>query len=75
MHFKGSEEYKRLPVGLDVNIRVLTSGFWPSYPVVDLTLPEGISRCARNASPAVDELSFDIDLALWGFSHMSCSTV
>ena len=46
MQFKGSEEYKRLPAGLDVNIRVLTSGFWPSYPAVDLRLPDDIRRCA-----------------------------
>jgi hypothetical protein len=44
--FKSSEEYKSLPPGMDVNIRVLTSGFWPTYPVVDITLPAAIKKCA-----------------------------
>lgn len=44
VQFKASEEYKRLPAGLDVNIRVLTSGFWPTYPVMDITLPADIRR-------------------------------
>jgi hypothetical protein len=45
--FKASEEYRRrMPAGMDANVRVLTSGFWPSYPLVEATLPEEIMKCA-----------------------------
>lgn len=30
----------RLPQGMDMNVNVLTSGYWPTYPVYDATLPE-----------------------------------
>ena len=44
VQFKGSEQYKQLPPGMDAHIRVLTSGFWPTYPVMDITLPEDIRK-------------------------------
>ena len=34
----GSTE--RLPPGIDMNVSVLTSGFWPTYPVSDAKLPQ-----------------------------------
>lgn len=43
--FRASEEYERLPRGMDVNMRVLTAGFWPSYPVIDMKLPADIQKC------------------------------
>eukprot|EP00892_Ulva_mutabilis_P006063 jgi/Ulvmu1/3829/UM018_0041.1 len=42
--FKASEEYAQLPRAMDANMRVLTAGFWPSYPVVDMKLPEDIKK-------------------------------
>jgi cullin 4 len=35
----------KMPKGLDANVRILTSGFWPSYPVVNANLPDEINRC------------------------------
>lgn len=32
--------------GVDMHVRVLTSGFWPSYPVIEANLPPVIRRCA-----------------------------
>ena len=29
----------RIPGGLDMNVNILTSGYWPSYPIVDAKLP------------------------------------
>ena len=28
-----------IPVGVDMNVNILTSGYWPTYPVVDANLP------------------------------------
>ena len=38
-----------LAPGMDLTVQVLTSGFWPSYPVIDCTLPEQLSA-AQQAS-------------------------
>lgn len=35
-----------LPKGIDFSVTVLTTGFWPSFPKVDLRLPEGFQGCA-----------------------------
>lgn len=48
--FKTSEEYSRLPKAMDANMRVLTAGFWPSYPVVDMKLPAEIRQCGPPSS-------------------------
>lgn len=29
----------RIPAGIDMNVNILTSGYWPTYPVVDAKLP------------------------------------
>ena len=34
----------RLPPGLDMNVNVLTSGYWPSYPHLEATLPDQLTR-------------------------------
>ena len=31
---------EQLPTGIDMGVSVLTSGFWPTYPVADAKLPQ-----------------------------------
>ena len=33
--------------GVDLSVQVLTSGFWPTYPMVDLNLPPGIAAAQK----------------------------
>lgn len=37
----------KLPGGVDMNVNVLTSGYWPSYPVVEANLPQELSLYAQ----------------------------
>ena len=34
----------RLPPGVDMNVNVLTSGYWPSYPHLEAKLPDELTR-------------------------------
>lgn len=34
----------RLPPGIDMNVNVLTSGYWPTYPHLEAKLPDELSR-------------------------------
>lgn len=34
----------RIPAGIDMNVNVLTSGYWPSYPVIDARLPAELNE-------------------------------
>lgn len=34
----------RIPAGIDMNINILTSGYWPTYPVVDANLPAELNE-------------------------------
>ncbi|KAK9826788.1 hypothetical protein WJX81_000888 [Elliptochloris bilobata] len=34
----------RIPPGFDMNVSILTSGYWPTYPILDAVLPEELSR-------------------------------
>ena len=44
--FKLSREAQaKMTAGLEANVRVLTSGFWPSYPIVTGNLPAEIVQC------------------------------
>lgn len=38
-----SASLSQLCPGIDVNVQVLTSGFWPTYPVLDCALPEELA--------------------------------
>ncbi len=39
--FRQSPQFNhRLPQGIDMNVSVLTAGFWPTYPVADAKLPK-----------------------------------
>ncbi|KAA6417758.1 MAG: ubiquitin- cullin 4 [Trebouxia sp. A1-2] len=45
MSFKTSGSVKsRLPPGIDMNVNVLTSGYWPSYPHLEAKLPDELTR-------------------------------
>lgn len=33
----------KLPAGVDMNVNVLTSGYWPSYPSIEANLPQELS--------------------------------
>ena len=33
----------QLSAGVDLSVHILTSGFWPSYPLLDCNLPEQLS--------------------------------
>ena len=39
--FNESKSFKKIK-GMEFNVHVLTSGYWPSYPSVDLILPEQV---------------------------------
>ncbi|CAG9461420.1 unnamed protein product [Pedinophyceae sp. YPF-701] len=42
---RGAPEFQgAAPSGLDMSVSVLTSGFWPSYPVVDAVLPGALQQ-------------------------------
>ena len=34
----------KLPPGIDMNVNVLTSGYWPSYPHLEAKLPDELTR-------------------------------
>ena len=34
----------RLPPGIAMNVNVLTSGYWPTYPHLEAKLPDELSR-------------------------------
>jgi cullin-4 len=34
----------QLPKGIDMSVSVLTSGFWPTYPVADAKLPQELEE-------------------------------
>lgn len=38
-----SSAKQRAPVGLDMTVNVLTSGYWPSYPLIDARMPAELS--------------------------------
>ena len=39
--FRASSHFsEQLPDGIDMTVSVLTSGFWPTYPVADAKLPQ-----------------------------------
>ncbi|DBA80768.1 hypothetical protein WJX77_001890 [Trebouxia sp. C0004] len=45
MSFKTSGSVKsRLSPGIDMNVNVLTSGYWPSYPHLEAKLPDELTR-------------------------------
>ncbi|KAG2445601.1 hypothetical protein HXX76_000212 [Chlamydomonas incerta] len=42
--FRGAPAAAGLPAGVDVTVSVLTSGYWPTYPVAEVKLPEVLDR-------------------------------
>lgn len=34
----------RIPQGVDMSVNILTSGYWPTYPILEAVLPEELSR-------------------------------
>lgn len=38
--FKQHMEHKKAPGNIDLTVNILTMGYWPTYPVVDVNLPE-----------------------------------
>jgi cullin-4 len=50
--FKKSKQAQQgMPPGLEANVRVLTSNFWPTYTVVNGNLPPEIHQCVPVAAP------------------------
>ena len=42
----------RIPPGFDMNVSILTSGYWPTYPIQEAVLPEALSQSqVRRAAP------------------------
>jgi cullin-4 len=41
--FKSSPFHSQLSAGLDLYVHVLTAGYWPAYPVIEVTLPKQMS--------------------------------
>ena len=33
----------KFPPGIDMNVSILTSGFWPSYPILEANLPSELN--------------------------------
>ncbi|GLC45097.1 hypothetical protein PLESTB_001467900 [Pleodorina starrii] len=44
--FRASAAAAGLPPGVDVTVSVLTSGYWPTYPVLEVKLPETLDRAS-----------------------------
>lgn len=43
--FRQSSQFRnKLPKGIDMSVSVLTSGFWPTYPVADAKLPQELEE-------------------------------
>lgn len=42
---------QRAPAGLDMTVNVLTSGYWPSYPVMDARMPAELSLSQQASFP------------------------
>ena len=42
-HFAQAVVRNRIPGGFDMNVNILTSGYWPSYPIVDAKMPAELS--------------------------------
>ena len=40
----------RIPPGFDMNVSILTSGYWPTYPILDAVLPEELSQSQARAA-------------------------
>ena len=40
----------RIPPGFDMNVSILTSGYWPTYPIQDAVLPEELSQSQARAA-------------------------
>ncbi len=34
---------RKVPAGVEMSVNVLTSGYWPSYPIVEATLPQELA--------------------------------
>eukprot|EP00271_Cylindrocystis_brebissonii_P008559 TRINITY_DN22947_c0_g1_i1.p1 TRINITY_DN22947_c0_g1~~TRINITY_DN22947_c0_g1_i1.p1 ORF type:complete len:827 (-),score=185.08 TRINITY_DN22947_c0_g1_i1:668-3148(-) len=41
--FRQSAQARRLPQGIEMGVHVLTTGYWPSYPPMDIRLPVELS--------------------------------
>ena len=53
----------RLPPGIDMNVNVLTSGYWPSYPHLEAKLPDELTRYQSVFKVAT------------GYQHVACMII
>lgn len=42
---------RKIPPGMEMSVNVLTSGYWPSYPIVEATLPQELATYSQVISP------------------------
>jgi len=42
--FKESSQFASIPTDVELSVHVLTQGYWPTYPPVEVTLPSEVSR-------------------------------
>ncbi|CAM9983041.1 unnamed protein product, partial [Choristocarpus tenellus] len=55
-HLKGLEEGGTVDVGkVDFNVQVLTTGYWPSYKPLEVTLPKPMMKCTQVFEKYYDE--------------------
>ena len=41
--FKESSQFASIPTDVELSVHVLTQGYWPTYPPVEVTLPSEVS--------------------------------
>lgn len=61
-----------MPAGLDAHVRILTAGFWPSYPVVHARLPAEI-HAAQAAFEAHYKAKYSGRRLQWYSALETCS--
>ena len=47
----------KCPPGLDMSVSILTSGYWPSYPVLEAKLPEELTAHQVAIDSTADSIS------------------
>ena len=51
----------RIPGGFDMNVNILTSGYWPSYPIVDAKMPAELSDYQQARIVMIFALTLGLD--------------
>ncbi len=55
----------RIPSGMDMGVSVLTSGYWPTYPLVEVTLPQELEQCQQTFKYVCGGVCIHIHMGLY----------